>query len=50
MNAMGLTVSTPTDTTIVMTRSFNAPRRLVWEAMTDPARIRRWMFATPVWR
>ncbi len=45
----GVQVSTPTDTTIVLTRTFNAPRRLVWEAMTDPAKLRRWMFAPPGW-
>jgi uncharacterized protein YndB with AHSA1/START domain len=49
MNPAGLKVSTPTDTTIVLTRTFNAPRRLVWEAMTDPAKLRRWMFAPPGW-
>lgn len=49
MYLASLKVSTPTDTTIVMSRSFDAPRRLVWEAMTDPAKIRRWMFAPPGW-
>lgn len=45
----GLQVSTPTDTTIVITRTFNAPRRLVWEAMTEPAKMRRWMLPPPGW-
>ncbi len=49
MSTAGLKVTTPTDTTIVMTRSFSAPRRLVWEAMTDPAKLRRWFFAPPGW-
>ena len=49
MNAKGLQVSTPTDTTILLTRTFNAPRRLVWEAMTNPAKMRRWMIAPPGW-
>lgn len=49
MDMSRLKVSTPTDTTVVMTRSFNAPRRLVWEAMTDPSKLRRWMFAPPGW-
>jgi uncharacterized protein YndB with AHSA1/START domain len=49
MTPKGLQVSTPTDTTIVLTRTFNAPRRLVWEAMTVPARMRRWMCAPPGW-
>lgn len=49
MNSAGLKVTTPTDTTIVMTRSFNAPRRLVWEAMTSPDKMRRWMLQPPGW-
>lgn len=49
MNPKGLHISTPTDTTIVLTRTFHAPRRLVWEAMTDPARMRRWMLPPPGW-
>ncbi len=49
MKTAGLQVATPTDTTIVMTRSFNAPRRMVWEAMTDPDKLRRWLFAPPGW-
>jgi len=49
MNPEGLQIATPTDTTIVLTRTFNAPRRLVWEAMTVPARMRRWMLPPPGW-
>src|SRR4029453_11863511 len=49
MNPKGLQVSTPTDSTIVLTRTFNAPRRLVWEAMTDPVKMRRWMLPPPGW-
>lgn len=49
MNPQGLQVSTPADTTIVLTRTFNAPRRLVWQAMTDPARMRRWLLPPPGW-
>src|SRR5262245_55234583 len=49
MNPKGLQVSTPTDTTIVLTRTFNAPRRLVWEPMTIPVNMRRWMLAPPGW-
>jgi hypothetical protein len=30
-------VTTPADTDMVLTRLFNAPRRLVFEAMTKPA-------------
>ena len=49
MNPKGLQISTPTDTTIVLTRTFQAPRRLVWEAMTNPQRMRRWMLPPPGW-
>ena len=49
MNPKGLQLSTPTDTTIVLTRTFQAPRRLVWQAMTEPAKMRRWMLAPPGW-
>ena len=47
--AKGLQVSTPTDTTIVLTRTFNAPRRLVWEAMFTPDKMRRWTLLPPGW-
>ncbi|MFN7973019.1 MAG: SRPBCC domain-containing protein [Acidobacteriota bacterium] len=49
MNPRALHVSTPTDTTIVLIRTFDAPRRLVWEAMTEPAKMRRWMLPPPGW-
>src|SRR3954470_6024418 len=49
MNTTGLQISTPTDTTIVLTRTFNAPRRLVWEAMFTPDKMRRWMQPPPGW-
>ncbi|WP_437715923.1 SRPBCC domain-containing protein [Sorangium sp. So ce448] len=45
----GLQISTPTDTTIVLTRTFDAPRRLVWEAMFTPDKMRRWMLPPPGW-
>lgn len=35
-------VSTPSDTEIRMTRLFNAPRRLVFEAMSRPEHVREW--------
>jgi uncharacterized protein YndB with AHSA1/START domain len=49
MNANALQITTPTDTTIVLTRSFDAPRKRVWEAMTEPAKMRRWMLPPPGW-
>lgn len=47
MHPEGLRVATPTDTTVVLTRAFNAPRRLVWEAMFTPENMRRWMLPPP---
>jgi uncharacterized protein YndB with AHSA1/START domain len=35
-------VTTPSDCEIRLTRLFDAPRRLVFEAMTKPEHIRRW--------
>src|SRR4029079_16263900 len=35
-------VTTPSDRAIVMTRVFNAPRRLVFEAWTKPELLARW--------
>ena len=45
--AENLQISTPTDTTIVLTRAFDAPRHLVWEAMFTPDKMRRWMLPPP---
>jgi uncharacterized protein YndB with AHSA1/START domain len=41
-NSRTFEVATPTDTEITMTRLFDAPRHLVFEAMTKPEHIRRW--------
>jgi uncharacterized protein YndB with AHSA1/START domain len=38
----GLIVTTPSDREIVMTRVFNAPRRLVFDAWTRPELVARW--------
>ncbi len=38
-----LTLNTPTDTTIEIIRSFDAPKSLVWRAHTEPDLIRRWL-------
>jgi uncharacterized protein YndB with AHSA1/START domain len=40
-----LTVTTPTDTEIVLTRAFDAPRRMVFDALTRPALLERWFGA-----
>lgn len=49
MHPKGLQISTPTDTTIVLVRTFDAPRELVWEAMFRPEKMRRWMLPPPGW-
>jgi uncharacterized protein YndB with AHSA1/START domain len=41
-NTGTLKVTTPTDREIVLTRVFNAPRHLVWEAFTKPELLQRW--------
>jgi len=37
-----LSITTPTDREIVLTRTFKAPRALVWDAVTKPEHVRRW--------
>jgi uncharacterized protein YndB with AHSA1/START domain len=44
-----LKVTTPNDREIVMTRVFDAPRGLVWDAMTRPDLLKRWLFGPPGW-
>ena len=34
--------TTPSDTEITLTRLFDAPRDLVWEAMTRPEHVKQW--------
>jgi uncharacterized protein YndB with AHSA1/START domain len=41
-NTGTLTVTTPTDREIVMTRVFDAPRRMVFDAFTKPELLKRW--------
>ena len=45
----GLIVTTPSDREIVMTRVFKAPRKLVFDAWTKPALVRRWLLGPPGW-
>ena len=37
-----LVVTTPSDTEILLSRVFDAPRHLVFETMTKPEHVRRW--------
>ena len=44
-----LKVTTPTDREIVLTRVFDAPRSLVFDAMSKPEWLKRWLFGPPGW-
>ncbi len=44
-----LRVTTPTEREIAMTRVFDAPRHLVFEALTKPELLKRWFFGPPGW-
>lgn len=39
----------PSEREIVMTRVFDAPRRLVWEAWTNPKHVPHWMLGPTGW-
>lgn len=38
------------DRDLVISRDFNAPLRFVWDAMTKPELIKRWLSGPPGWR
>ena len=42
VNSDTFKVTTPSEQDIVITRLFDAPRRLVYEAMTKPEHVKRW--------
>jgi len=44
-----LTVTTPSDREIAMSRTFDAPRQLVWDAHTQPELVKRWLLGPPGW-
>lgn len=44
-----LKVTTPTEREIVMTRVFDAPRGLVFDALTKPELLQRWLLGPPGW-
>jgi uncharacterized protein YndB with AHSA1/START domain len=48
-HAGSLTVTTPSDREIAMTRSFAAPRRLVFEAHIRPELVQRWLLGPAGW-
>jgi uncharacterized protein YndB with AHSA1/START domain len=45
-----LTVTTPSDREVAVTRSFDAPRRLVFDAYTKPELVKRWLWGPEEWR
>ncbi len=48
-DAAKLRISTPSDREVVMTRAFEAPQPLVFEALTSPALLRRWLVGPEGW-
>jgi uncharacterized protein YndB with AHSA1/START domain len=48
-NTGTLKVTTHTDREIVMTRLFDAPRHLGFDAMTKPEYVQRWLLGPPGW-
>ena len=42
-------VSLPSDREVEITRSFKAPRALVYRAYTEPDLVRRWLLGPPGW-
>ena len=48
-NIGNLKLTTRGDREIVMTRVFNAPRTLVWDAFTKPELLKRWLYGLPDW-
>ena len=48
-NTGNMKVTTPTDREIVLTRVFDAPRHLVFEAHTKPELLKRWLHGPDGW-
>ena len=44
-----LQVTTPSDEEIRITRSFDAPRMMLWDAYTRPELVKRWLGRMPGW-
>ena len=50
MNRTGtLEVTTPSDREIAMTRVFDAPRNLLFDAWTKPQLVKRWLLGPDGW-
>ena len=48
-NVGSLTITLPSDREIAMTRVFDAPRTLVYDAHTKPELMKRWLFGPDGW-
>ena len=48
-NSSATTFTTPSDREVTMTRVFDAPRRLVFEAWTSPKHLPHWMLGPEGW-
>jgi uncharacterized protein YndB with AHSA1/START domain len=49
MNEGNLKVTTRGDREVVMTRAFDAPRKLVFDAFTKPELVKQWLLGPPGW-
>ena len=49
MKTAALTVTTPSEREVVMTREFDAARGMVFDALTKPDLLRRWLLGHPGW-
>ena len=45
----GVVVTTPSEREVSIARQFDAPRRLVFRTLTEPALVKRWMFGPESW-
>jgi len=48
-NTEALKLTLSGDREVVFTRHFDASRQLVWDAMTKPELLKRWLFGPPGW-
>ena len=49
MTPGNLTITTPSDREVAMTRVFDAPRTLLFEAWTSPEHLPHWMLGPEGW-
>ena len=48
-NDTATVVTTPSEREVLISRIIDAPRRLVWEAWTNPKHVPHWMFGPEGW-